>query len=94
MSTKGRSVALIEELGVSIYVYFIIEMSYLSKLAFTMDGQQVGTFTTTPSSQNESFEFNVLVFSSTNLENVAHALNISTTGTAPSIMLFDYLYYT
>lgn len=69
-------------------------MSYLSNLAFTIDGKQVGTFTTTPSSQNKSFEFNVLVFSSTELENVAHALNISTTGTAPSIMLFDYLYYT
>lgn len=79
--------------GISIYVYFVIRLSSRTNITFTMDGEQSGAFVNPPS-HDSSYEYSVPVFSATNLENAPHVLNISTTGAASSLMLFDYFNYT
>lgn len=58
-----------------------------------MDGKESGNFVHN-TSMDKSFEYNVMVYSKTNLKNTSHFLNMSTTGSAPSLMLFDYFNYT
>lgn len=61
-------------------------------LTFAIDGNQVGTFVHEPG-PNPDFDYNVLGYSNTTLENTFHELAISTAGDL-SLMLFDYLIYT
>lgn len=51
------------------------------------------TFVHNPS-PDPTYEYNVLVYSSTDLDNAPHSIIISTSGITPSVLLFDYFNYT
>lgn len=57
-----------------------------------MDGEEAGTFVHQPS-KDATYDYNVLAYSNVNLTNVPHSLNISTTGSSHSLVLFDYFVY-
>lgn len=85
--------------GIAVYVYFILadnfttSFSSLTNLTFSMDGKESGNFIHNTSVDNP-FKYNVMVYSKTDLKNTSHFLNMSTTGSAHSLMLFDYFNYT
>ncbi|KAF9457719.1 hypothetical protein BDZ94DRAFT_1175025 [Collybia nuda] len=87
--------------GTAIYVYFIIANTIqdggvitLTECNFTLDGQHEGFYRHVRDNTPE-MEYNVLVFSQTNLSNTEHALVVSAGGVNYQVFVnFDYAIYT
>ncbi|TFY61549.1 hypothetical protein EVJ58_g4437 [Rhodofomes roseus] len=89
----------IEFTGTALWVYGIVpnyvrNANTLVNVSFALDGAPAGNYTHQPSSSNEFF-YNVTLFSTTALENVAHTLVMTPQGTAEaSYLAFDWAEYT
>ncbi|RPD64605.1 hypothetical protein L226DRAFT_40200 [Lentinus tigrinus ALCF2SS1-7] len=82
----------IQFLGTAVYVYNILSNTTETILSFTLDGVDDGhSFLHTPTT-GEDVQYNALVYSNTNLSNVAHTLTILPE--PGSVVLFDYAVYT
>jgi hypothetical protein len=81
--------------GTAIYVFFILgsfSTPTINSANFTLDSNQPVLFSSNVSS---GVQYDVLVFSQTNLSNTLHTLNISTSGpVVPIYVNFDYAIYT
>lgn len=81
--------------GTAIYVFFILGAvtfpTSLNSANFTLDNNDPVLF----SSQVTGIQYNVTVFSKTNLTNTLHTLNIVNSGPlVPTYVIFDYAIYT
>lgn len=66
-----------------------------TNVTFELDGYPAGTYTHSPNVSASQYEYNVTVFSRTDLENEQHTLVITAAlGLQPSLMLFDWAMYT
>ncbi|KAH9831188.1 uncharacterized protein C8Q71DRAFT_715813 [Rhodofomes roseus] len=89
----------IEFTGTALWVYGIVpnyvrNANTLVNVSFALDGAPAGNYTHQPSSSTEFF-YNVTLFSTTALENVAHTLVMTPQGTAEaSYLAFDWAEYT
>ncbi|KAF8333291.1 hypothetical protein F5887DRAFT_922113 [Amanita rubescens] len=89
--------------GVSIWVFFILAnnvnngTSFLAtaQCNFTLDGNDMGTFSHQPNASTNALQYNASVFSVTNLQNSPHELVISANPNSnASYITFDYAIYT
>ncbi|KAF9063869.1 hypothetical protein BDP27DRAFT_1426428 [Rhodocollybia butyracea] len=86
--------------GVALYVFFIIAnikppIQATTIANFTLDGSLVGNFYHEPDSNAPEFQFNILAFSKTDLQNTNHEMIISAMGSSePIVLIFDYALYT
>lgn len=87
--------------GTAIYVFFILANNagpgITSKTAvnITLDNQSPIPFEHTPDISSTDLQYNALVFSKADLENVHHSLIISVSGIQEEIYVnFDYAIYT
>ncbi len=58
-----------------------------------MDGEVAGSYSHDTDGAYQ-FEYNVLAYSNTSLNDEDHTLVMETTGTEPSYLIFDYAVYT
>ncbi|EJD07322.1 uncharacterized protein FOMMEDRAFT_71938 [Fomitiporia mediterranea MF3/22] len=87
--------------GIAVYAFFIVPDSVQgdatvgTDLIFTLDGQQAGTFTHSPTGSAD-FLYNVPCFVKSGLSNSSHQLVISAASPdgGSTAVLFDYLQYT
>ncbi|KAF9073937.1 hypothetical protein BDP27DRAFT_1214922 [Rhodocollybia butyracea] len=92
--------------GIALYIFFILSNNNTGGIIsgtsanFTLDGSLVGSFTHEPNPDTLEFQFNVLAFSTTDIENITHEMMIisSALGNDPSaesfLLIFDYALYT
>ncbi|TFK89882.1 hypothetical protein K466DRAFT_7232 [Polyporus arcularius HHB13444] len=85
--------------GTAVYVYNVLANTVpwtttYTSLNFLLDGEQVGTYVHVPTSDT-AFEYDVPVYTNSNLAKKQHTLVIEATGnTNASLVLFDYIVYT
>ena len=84
--------------GVAVYVYCIVSNSkhYPTSLTFFIDGEADGSYSTSPTSTDDtSFNYNVLVYSNDALESGDHTIEIQNGGHSvqDSVILLDYIVY-
>ncbi|PIL24993.1 hypothetical protein GSI_12880 [Ganoderma sinense ZZ0214-1] len=84
--------------GSAVYVFNIVPNNLpgtvtFANISFTIDGENVGSFTHTPDNSSDIL-YNHLVYSNTILQDGLHTLIMSAGGDAQSLILFDYLLYT
>ncbi|KAI5117134.1 hypothetical protein M0805_008253 [Coniferiporia weirii] len=84
--------------GSAVYVFIILannvpNVTSLTSLSFSLDGEVVGTFVHSPTSSETDYEYNVAAYTNENLGNTLHKLTMQTTGDVPILFLFDYLIY-
>lgn len=82
------------------YVYCIIAHTSVSPdgnadLTFSIDGNAMETFLLPPTNQT-TYDYNVLVYSNTELSSGLHTLSVQNgqVGGAKSLILLDYIIYT
>ncbi|KAE9396740.1 hypothetical protein BT96DRAFT_884472 [Gymnopus androsaceus JB14] len=89
--------------GTALYIFFILANDPANGITastaanFTIDGALSGTFSHSPNSSAPDFQFNqsALAFSTTDLENGAHQMIISTSGLSENVWVnFDFALYT
>ncbi|KAI0666997.1 hypothetical protein C8Q78DRAFT_1055983 [Trametes maxima] len=85
--------------GTAVYVFnvvpgFVPNITTIISLIFFIDGVQVGTYTHSPVAQNPEILYHVPVLAHTGLENGAHLLEVRTSGSFNSLILFDNIIYT
>ena len=87
--------------GVAIWVYCVVpnevpDAPTFMNISFELDGKPAGNFTHSPN-QSELYEYNVTVYSRSELDNAQHTLKMSAvqgeTATR-SLLLFDWAEYT
>lgn len=87
-------------IGQAVYVYTIIantiiNVTTLTSLVFTLDGEVVGHFKHHPDKSAPVLMYNVPVYINSSIPYGNHTLEISTEGaTSSSLLLFDYITYT
>ncbi|KAK0184715.1 hypothetical protein F5146DRAFT_987590 [Armillaria mellea] len=86
--------------GTAIYIYLIVSnypqgTGLVSDVLcdFRMDGEIVGSYNH-PTDGTYRFEYNVLAYSNSSLNDVHHTFRIETMGTQLSYVIFDYALYT
>ncbi|KAI0756229.1 hypothetical protein C8Q80DRAFT_15800 [Daedaleopsis nitida] len=85
--------------GTAVYVYCIVANKVpgadtLTNLTFSIDGQQVGSYTHVPT-DSTAFSYQVPVYVNRDLPNKAHTIVIQSVGDAKaSLVLFDNIVYT
>ena len=71
-------------------------VDYPTSLTFFIDGETAGSYDSSPTATGEpSFDFNVLVFSSDDIEPGVHQLDVQNggPGVSNSLLLLDYIVY-
>ncbi|KAI0779160.1 hypothetical protein BC629DRAFT_1289840 [Irpex lacteus] len=94
----GSETASMDFNGVAVYVYCIVSNSkhYPTSLTFFIDGEDAGSYSTSPTSTDDtSFNYNVLVYSNDALESGDHSIEIQNggQGVQDSVVLLDYIVY-
>lgn len=86
--------------GTAIYVYFILDnaesdgVTTRTAMNISLDDQPVGEFIH-EINDTDTFQYNGLVYSQTNLTSETHTVFLSADGVYPgSLLLFDYAVYT
>ena len=84
--------------GSAVYVFNILPNTLFNtttfvNITFTIDGEDVGTFTRTPDSTS-TILYNQLVYQNAALQDRPHILVMTAGGDTKSLFLFDYLLYT
>ncbi|EIW63880.1 uncharacterized protein TRAVEDRAFT_103451, partial [Trametes versicolor FP-101664 SS1] len=85
--------------GQAVYVYSIIantiaNVTTLTSLVFTLDGEVVGHFKHGPDSLGPVLVYNIPVYVNSSIPYGDHTLKISTEAGTTSLLLFDYITYT
>ncbi|KAI0722587.1 hypothetical protein C8Q76DRAFT_365887 [Earliella scabrosa] len=86
--------------GTAVYVYHLVAnvipyITTLTNVNFYLDSQPVGQFVHYPDPLAPNIiEYNVLVYSTTDLPNTRHDLIVYASGDEDSLILFDYVVYT
>ncbi|KAI0756236.1 hypothetical protein C8Q80DRAFT_1277673 [Daedaleopsis nitida] len=80
---------------IEVHVYNAILSGIPTELEFTLDGEQVGTYSSgTDSSGSDLIQYYALVHKSVGLDNVDHTLIIQPPPGVESLVLFDFVRYT
>ncbi|KAL7280372.1 hypothetical protein ACG7TL_005297 [Trametes sanguinea] len=92
------SVITVSFAGTAVYVFNLIANSYggigtQTNLSFSIDGTYMGQYIHLPD-PSSTILYNVCVFSTSNLPNQTHTLEMRATGPNGSLILFDYIVYT
>ena len=96
---RTRSVLYWSYAGNAVYAFFITSpllagwITTATYLNFTLDNELSGSFNFVPDG-SETYIYNHSVFSKTNLSNSQHTLVMSTGGSQPGVLEFDYVIYT
>ncbi|KAI0325130.1 hypothetical protein GY45DRAFT_1374991 [Cubamyces sp. BRFM 1775] len=87
--------------GQAVYVYHIVLNALIdgiittTDLGFYLDGEHVGAYTHQPGNgTNPAVLYQVPVYTNDSLTQGEHMLQITTSGTIPALVLFDYIEYT
>ncbi|KAM5539937.1 hypothetical protein V8D89_006440 [Ganoderma adspersum] len=84
--------------GTAVYVYNIVPNTVdftdtLANITFTLDGSHAGTYLHVPD-PTTVFLYRQVVYKNTNLANQEHTVEMRSSGTNASLILFDYVIYT
>ncbi|KAI9059942.1 hypothetical protein FKP32DRAFT_1633776 [Trametes sanguinea] len=84
--------------GTAVYVYNLIANSFPyitteTNMSFSIDGTYMGQYTHLPDS-SQTILYDICVFSTSNLANKPHTLEMRANGPTASLILFDYIIYT
>ncbi|KAI9059940.1 hypothetical protein FKP32DRAFT_1578989, partial [Trametes sanguinea] len=84
--------------GTAVYVFNLIANSFPyitteTNMSFSLDGTYMGQYTHLPDS-SETILYEICVFSTSNLANGSHTLEMRANGPTASLILFDYIIYT